>query len=320
MAGETDGNLDGQTNSGSRDAFLTKYDANGNKAWARLLGTNSGDLAYALTTGTDGAIYMAGQTAYSLDGQNYFGGVDAFLTKWSVNAALPTVHFSIISSSAIEGNNGSTTANVQAALSAASTQTVTVPISYSGTATQGADYTNATSSITIAAGQTTGTATFSILGDTNVEPNETVILTMGTPTNATLGTNKVYTHTVLNDDLDQQVVSRTNALNVLVEKGVLGSTPVLLKDLDEEITTTGTAVTSHTVTYQGTKFKYSDIDALITTVIRDGQFTEEFRKEIKELVPSLSEISYQEVVSLVGAANVDSILIYVAGADGNYVG
>jgi hypothetical protein len=320
VTGRTGGSLDGQTHSGSFDAFLTKYDANGTKAWTRLLETSTWDEAYTLTTGADGAIYMAGYTQGSLDGQTFSGVVDAFVTKWIVNAALPTVHFSIIGSSANEGNSGSTTVTVQATLSAISAQTVTVPVTYSGTATSGTDYTNATTSITIPAGQTTGTATFSVVGDTTPELDETVILTMGTPTNATLGTNKVYTHTVLNDDLDQQVVSRTNALTVLVDKGVLGPFPFFLKDLVEEITTTGTTVTSHTVSYQGTKFKYGDIDALITTVIRDGEFTEEFRKEITELAPSLSDISYQEVVSLVGAANVDSILIYVAGADGNYVG
>jgi hypothetical protein len=232
----------------------------------------------------------------------------------------PTIQFTTTAGSANEGNSGNTTVKIEATLSAISAQTVTVPVTYSGTATSGTDYTNATTSITIPAGQTTGTATFSVVGDTTPELDETVILTMGTPTNATLGTNKVYTHTVLNDDLDQQVVSRTNALTVLVDKGVLGPFPFFLKDLVEEITTTGTTVTSHTVSYQGTKFKYGDIDALITTVIRDGEFTEEFRKEITELAPSLSDISYQEVVSLVGAANVDSILIYVAGADGNYVG
>jgi hypothetical protein len=60
MAGETYGSLDGQTFSGNIDAFLTKFDANGNKAWTRLLGTSYEDRAYGLTTGTDGAIYMVG--------------------------------------------------------------------------------------------------------------------------------------------------------------------------------------------------------------------------------------------------------------------
>ncbi|NCZ75614.1 MAG: hypothetical protein EBX65_09025 [Betaproteobacteria bacterium] len=112
----------------------------------------------------------------------------------------------------------------------------------------------------------------------------------------------------------------TSSLTVLVDKGVLGTEPVLLKDLVEEVTTTGTTVTAHTLNYNGTKFNYKDVDALITTVIRDGNFTDEFRKEITDLYPTLGNISYTEAVVLVGAANIDAVLISVAGADGNYVG
>ncbi|NBP40475.1 MAG: hypothetical protein EBV34_18985, partial [Betaproteobacteria bacterium] len=95
---------------------------------------------------------------------------------------IPTVQFSASSSSANEGNSGTSTITIDAVLSAASSQAVTVPITYSGTATSGTDYSNATTSITIAAGQTTGSASFSVIGDTTIEPNETVILTLGTPT------------------------------------------------------------------------------------------------------------------------------------------
>jgi len=135
IAGDTYGNLDGQTNSGRTDAFLTKYSPDGSKAWTRLLGTSSYDYAQALTTGSDGAIYMAGGTQGSLDGQTYSGGYgDAFLTKWIVEgsgAVVPTVRFSTTSSSANEGNSGNTTVTVQATLSAAATQTVTIPFTYS---------------------------------------------------------------------------------------------------------------------------------------------------------------------------------------------
>ena len=201
MAGYTSGgNLDGETTSGGGDAFLTKYNADGTKVWTRLLGTSSGDSAHALTTGKDGAIHMAGFTEGNLGGQTNSGRADAFLAKNQIQG--PSLQFSTASGSANEGNSGGTTVTVQATLSAASTQTVTVPITYSGNATQGTDYdyTNATSMITIAAGQTIGSETFSVLGDMTVESDETVILTMGTPSNATLGTNTTFTHTIVNDD------------------------------------------------------------------------------------------------------------------------
>ncbi|MDT9191278.1 MAG: SBBP repeat-containing protein, partial [Limnospira sp. PMC 894.15] len=83
VAGYTSGNLDGQTNSGGRDAFITKYQPDGTKAWTRLLGTSNWDEARALTTGSDGSIYVAGYTSGSLDGQTYSGGEwDAFITKY----------------------------------------------------------------------------------------------------------------------------------------------------------------------------------------------------------------------------------------------
>jgi hypothetical protein len=85
VAGWTYGSFDGQTSSGGQDAFLTKYDANGTKAWTRLFGSSAWDGAYALTTGVDGAIYVAGETQGSFDGQTFSGGYDAFLTKYDAN-------------------------------------------------------------------------------------------------------------------------------------------------------------------------------------------------------------------------------------------
>ena len=84
MSGSTSGSLDGQTNSGDRDAFLTKYSPDGIKQWTRLLGTDLTDRSYAVTTGLDGAIYISGGTQGSLDGQTHSGDYDAFLTKYSM--------------------------------------------------------------------------------------------------------------------------------------------------------------------------------------------------------------------------------------------
>ena len=85
VAGYTYGNLDGQVNSGSRDAFVTKYNTDGTKAWTKLLGTSGADYAYSLTTGSDGAIYVAGYTNGNLDGQVNSGGTDAFVTKYNTD-------------------------------------------------------------------------------------------------------------------------------------------------------------------------------------------------------------------------------------------
>ncbi len=89
-------------------------------------------------------------------------------------------------------------------LSAASGRTVTVPYTLSGSATADADYADpATKSVTIAAGDTTATITIPVTGDEVDEPNETVVVTLGAPTNATVDTAEgagTGTGTITDDD------------------------------------------------------------------------------------------------------------------------
>lgn len=86
IAGQTDSSLDGQTSSGSTEAFVSKYNADGTRAWTRLLGSDAFEYARSLTTGPDGAIYLAGATYGNLDGQTNSGNGDAFLTKYVFTA------------------------------------------------------------------------------------------------------------------------------------------------------------------------------------------------------------------------------------------
>ena len=91
-------------------------------------------------------------------------------------------------------------------------------------------------------------------------------------------------------------------------------TVLLLKDLTESVT-----ADSHMISYNGIEFNYSEIDGLITTVVRDGEFTEEFAAEIAESYPSVAGISYSTAVGLVGSAAIDDVLLMVANADGSTV-
>ena len=76
---------------------------------------------------------------------------------------------------------------------------------------------------------------------------------------------------------------------------------------------------SHILDWEGQLFTYEDIDAVTTTVVRDGEFTSEFTAEIAESFPDSVGISYSTAVALIGQANMESTLLMVAGADGNYV-
>lgn len=77
--------------------------------------------------------------------------------------------------------------------------------------------------------------------------------------------------------------------------------------------------TVHTLSYNGVVFNYAEVDPLLTTVVRNGEFTEEFAQEIADAYPSAAGIKYNTVVTLFGVAAVDDLLISVAGADGSYV-
>lgn len=114
------------------------------------------------------------------------------------NDSAPTVAFSAASQSKTESGG---TATVTAQLSAVSGLEVTVPFSVSGTATGGGtDYSVTASPIIIPAGSTTGSATVMIVDDALDEADETVIVTIGTPTNASKGTTTVHTLTITDND------------------------------------------------------------------------------------------------------------------------
>jgi subtilisin family serine protease len=75
------------------------------------------------------------------------------------------------------------------------TYPVTIPYTVTGTATNPADHDAASGTIKISSG-TTGSVVFHTYTDNISEGNETVIFTMGTPTNATIGTKSTQTVTI----------------------------------------------------------------------------------------------------------------------------
>ena len=85
VTGTTNGSIDGLTNSGGNDVFITKFTQDGEKTWTRLLGTSGADSALSIATGIDGSIFIAGTTAGSLDGKINKGDTAGFLAKYSVD-------------------------------------------------------------------------------------------------------------------------------------------------------------------------------------------------------------------------------------------
>ncbi len=83
ITGTTYGDLDGNTNSGSTDIFLTKFSSDGTKLWTKQYGSSSSDYGNSVTTDSSGNIYITGETFGDLDGNTNSGGGDIFLTKFS---------------------------------------------------------------------------------------------------------------------------------------------------------------------------------------------------------------------------------------------
>ena len=101
----------------------------------------------------------------------------------SASPALPTL--SIDDAPATEADNAEAVFTVT--LSGENAATVTVGYATTdGTATEGDDYTGATGTVTIVAGQRTGTIRVPVLNDTEVESSETFTVTLSGPSNATI--------------------------------------------------------------------------------------------------------------------------------------
>jgi hypothetical protein len=83
VTGRTIGGLDGNTNSGSLDLFLVKYNSSGTKQWTQQLGTSSHDDGYGVTVDSSDNIYVTGRTAGGLDGNTNSGSNDLFLVKYN---------------------------------------------------------------------------------------------------------------------------------------------------------------------------------------------------------------------------------------------
>ncbi|MDH4458171.1 MAG: Calx-beta domain-containing protein, partial [Nevskia sp.] len=94
--------------------------------------------------------------------------------------AQPSV--SINDVSVTEGNTGTTTVTFTIRLSAAATADTSVRFATApGTATAGTDYATSTGALNFTAGQTSRTRSFTINGDTAVEPNETFFVNLSSP-------------------------------------------------------------------------------------------------------------------------------------------
>ena len=123
------------------------------------------------------------------------GGSD---TQSTPAPELPTI--SIADATVIEGDSGVAALEFTVTLSRASTADVVVTYSTSdATAAAGSDYTSATDQLTIASGTTSGTIRIDVIGDAISEPDETLTVSLSSPTGALIADGAAI-GTIENDD------------------------------------------------------------------------------------------------------------------------
>lgn len=84
VAGKTGGPLGGQTFTGGyEDAFISKFNVQGNLLWTRLIGSLGGDSANGVVSASDGSIYVTGNVGGDVGVEKGKGGSDFFIAKYS---------------------------------------------------------------------------------------------------------------------------------------------------------------------------------------------------------------------------------------------
>lgn len=130
----------------------------------------------------------------------------------SFSGVTPDAGFTLASQRVVEGDPSGTSTTtpvtVTVSLSTPAGGDVTVPVNVdpASTATAGDDYRLSTPQLLIPAGQSMASLTVSVVRDRLQEPDETLVLVLGTPTgNAGIGSPSTQVITIVNDDLTTPV-------------------------------------------------------------------------------------------------------------------
>ena len=121
------------------------------------------------------------------------------------NDNVPAIDFNIISS---RSDEPSPSISITVDASEISGREISVNYQLTGTATgSGIDYNLENGTLIIDAGENTGIITIpSIIDDDLAEEDETIIITLSNPINASLGDDHIYTHTISANDEDKRPI------------------------------------------------------------------------------------------------------------------
>jgi len=180
---------------------------------------------------------------------------------------------SIAGVSAAEGDSGATDFNFPVTLSASSATDVTVQYGTAPGTADASDYTPASATLTIPAGQTAGTITVHVSGDTAVEPDEVFTVNLSSPTGASIATGTA-TGTILNDDLGGTPAASSLAARIIakVPASVIAGQPAkntsaTVTVINQGQTTLSNPVTIRLVVSPDTTLDSSDTQVTTTTKV-----------------------------------------------------
>ncbi len=196
--------------------------------YATANGSAMDDSDYTPTTGT--LTFAAGETSQTISvpvsgdatvegDENFYIslttpthavlGLDSYanVTISNDDVAPPNIAITTLNS-VLEGNSGSSNADLMVTLSAPSSQDITVDYATTnGSAMDDSDYSPAMGTLTFAAGETSQTISIPVLGDTSPESDENFYVALTAPTNALLGVDNTASVTIANDDAELPSVS-----------------------------------------------------------------------------------------------------------------
>ena len=162
----------------------------------------------------------ADATTYYLDFSLTVGTTSATTSNGVINNHIPIDPTPVVTiANTTNGAEPATNGTMTVTLSTASATNTVISYTVAGTATSGSDYTALSGSITIPAGQTSGTITIPVLDDALIEGGETVVVTLsgvtsGTATLSATPASLTATNTITdNDGNNAPVFSGTNALD-----------------------------------------------------------------------------------------------------------
>ncbi|HEU4329272.1 MAG TPA: M4 family metallopeptidase [Roseiflexaceae bacterium] len=200
---------------GDYDGGVVEYSTNGGQTWQDA-GSLMTDIGYNGTIRTGLGNPLAGRAAFvsisegyvstrlnlgTLSNQNVrfrfriatdplydtYGWFIDDLRVYTCSATPPTVAWKSASQTVSETAGG---IRLEIGMNGASDKVVTVPFTIGGTAVAGSDYRLTAGTIVIPPGQATGSVFVNIINNPASGPDKTLLLTLGTPENATLGNSK----------------------------------------------------------------------------------------------------------------------------------